>query len=218
MKALFVAMMAVLVASAANARELGTVGATYAIAEKDALVEIEQKAKSIDWSKVIKRKPIEEYTGPEDRMSLPRAARDRSFPVDMTYTLQIDVPDGKGGVLYPKGYTFNPLNYVNFTKILVVINGSDSEQVKWFAASEYKGCVDVMLLLTEGHYGRLGKKLDVPLFYADSQIVERLHLTAVPSVVKQEGKEMVVREIAVPRGAPGNYKTGALPAGGRNVE
>ena len=47
MKALFVAMMAVLVASAANARELGTVGATYAIAEKDALVEIEQKAKGI---------------------------------------------------------------------------------------------------------------------------------------------------------------------------
>ncbi|TWJ19695.1 hypothetical protein [Geobacter argillaceus] len=218
MKALFVAMMVVLVASAANAKELGTVGATYAIAEKDALVEIEQKAKSIDWSKVIKRKPIEEYNGPEDRMSLPRAARDRSFPVDMTYTLQIDIPDGKGGVLYPKGYTFNPLDYINFSKTLVVISGSDSEQVKWFAASEYKGRVDVILLLTEGHYGRLGKKLNVPLFYADSQIVERLHLAAVPSVVKQEGKEMVVREIAVPREAPGNYKTGELPTSRRNVE
>ena len=218
MKALFVTMMAVLVGSAANARELGTVGATYAIAEKDALVEIEQKAKSIDWSKVIKRKPIEEYNGPEDRMSLPRAARNRSFPVDMTYTLQIDIPDGKGGILYPKGYTFNPLDYISFTKALVVINGNDQEQVKWFAASEYKGRVDVMLLLTEGHYGRLGKKLAVPLFYADSQIVERLHLVAVPSVVKQEGTEMVVREIAVPRGAPGSNKTGALPTGGRNVE
>jgi conjugal transfer pilus assembly protein TraW len=218
MKALFVAMMVVLVASAANAKELGTVGATYAIAEKDALVEIEQKAKSIDWSKVIKRKPIEEYNGPEDRMSLPRAARDMSFPVDMTYTLQIDIPDGKGGVLYPKGYTFNPLDYINFSKTLVVINGSDSEQVKWFAASEYKGRVDVMLLLTEGHYGRLGKKLNVPLFYADSQIVERLHLAAVPSVVKQEGKDMVVREVAVPRGVPGSYKTGELPTSRRNVE
>ena len=218
MKALFVAIMAVLVASAANARELGTVEATYAIAEKDARVEIEQKAKSIDWSKVIKRKPIEEYNGPEDRMSLPRAARDRSFPVDMTYTLQIDIPDGKGGILYPKGYTFNPLDYISFAKTLVVINGNDQEQVKWFAASEFRGRVDVMLLLTEGHYGRLEKKLDVPLFYADSQIVERLHLVAVPSVVKQEGKEMVVREIAVPRGAPGSYKTGALPTGGRNVE
>ena len=138
--------------------------------------------------------------------------------MDMTYTLQIDVPDGRGGVLYPKGYTFNPLNYISFTRTLVVINGNDPDQVKWFAASEYKGRVDVMLLLTEGRYGRLGKKLDVPLFYADSQIVERLHLAAVPSVVKQEGKEMVVSEIAVPRGAPGSYKTGALPIGGRNME
>jgi len=218
MSAFFVAMLAVLVATAANAKELGTVGATYAIAEKDALVEIEQKAKNIDWSTVIKRKPIDEYNGPEDRMSLPRATRDRSFPVDMTYTLQIDIPDSKGGVLYPKGYTFNPLEYVAFTKTLVVINGNDQEQVKWFAASEYGSRIDVMLLLTEGRYGRLEKKLDVPLYYADSRIVARLHLAAVPSVVKQEGKEMVVREIAVPRGVPGNYKAGALSIGGRNGE
>ena len=218
MSAFFVAMVAVLIATAANAKELGTVGATYAIAEKDALVEIEQKAKNIDWSTVIKRKPIDEYNGPEDRRSLPRAARDRSFPVDMTYTLQIDIPDGKGRVLYPKGYTFNPLEYVAFTKTLVIINGNDQEQVKWFAASEYGSRIDVMLLLTEGHYGRLGKKLDVPLFYANSQIVERLHLAAVPSVVKQEGKEMVVREIAVPREVPDNNKSGALLIGGRNVE
>lgn len=197
MRRLLITMAAVLVASATHAKDLGTVGATYAIAEKDALAEIEQKAKNIDWSKVIKRKPIEDYNGPEDRVSLPRAARDRSFSVDMTYNLQMDVPDGKGGILYPKGYTFNPLDYVTFTRTLVVINGSDPEQVKWFAASEYKGRIDVTLLLTEGPYRSLGKKLDVPLFYADSRIIERLRLSAVPSVVRQEGKVMVVREHAV---------------------
>ncbi|MFZ2948045.1 MAG: hypothetical protein WA003_01050, partial [Desulfuromonadaceae bacterium] len=116
------------------------------------------------------------------------------------------------------GYTFNPLDYVAFTKTLVFINGNDPEQVKWFAASEYRNRIDVMLLLTEGNYGGLGKKLNVPLFYADSRIVERLQLSAVPSVVKQEGKEMVVREIAVPRVAPSNNKAGALPRAGRNVE
>jgi conjugal transfer pilus assembly protein TraW len=136
----------------------------------------------------------------------------------MTYTLPMDIPDGKGGILYPQGYTFNPLDYVAFTKTLVFINGNDPEQVKWFAASEYRSRIDVMLLLIEGNYGRLGKKLNVPLFYADSRIVERLQLSAVPSVVKQEGKEMVVREIAVPRVAPSNNKAGALPRSGRNVE
>jgi len=212
------AVLAILAAVSAHAKDLGSVGTTYAVAEKDALTEIEERAKGVDWGKVLQRKPIEEYDGPEDRFRLPRASRDKAYAVDLTYTLPMDIPDGKGGVLYPQGYTFNPLEYVAFTKTLVVINGNDPDQVKWFASSEYKSRIDVMLLLTEGNYGRLGKKLNVPMFYADSRIVERLQLSAVPSVVKQEGKEMVVREIAVPRVAPSNNKAGALPRAGRNVE
>lgn len=199
MKGVIVMATLLLVATSADARNLGTVGATYQIAERDALTEIEQRAKSIDWSKVVKRKTIEEYDGPPDRVHLPRAARDRRFPVDMTWTLAADIPDGKGGVLYPQGYTFNPLDYISFTKTLVVIDGNDPAQVKWFATSEYKGRIDVMLLLTEGPYRTMGKKLDVPLFYADSSIIGRLRLSAVPSVVRQEGKVMVVNEFAVPR-------------------
>lgn len=199
MKGVIVMATLLLVATSVAARNLGTVGATYRIAERDALAEIEQRAKSIDWSKVVKRKTIESYDGPPDRVHLPRAARDRRFPVDMTWTLAADIPDGKGGVLYPQGYTFNPLDYISFTKTMVVIDGNDPAQVKWFATSEYKGRIDVMLLLTEGPYRTLGKKLDVPLFYADSAIIERLQLSAVPSVVRQEGKVMVVNEFAVPR-------------------
>ncbi len=201
MKCLCIAMTAMLVASAAHGKVLGPVGATYAIAERDALAEIEQKAKGIDWSRVVTKKRIEEYDGPQDRVSLPRAVRDRSFPVDMTYTLETDIPDGKGGILYPKGYTFNPLDYVSFTRTIVVINGNDPEQVKWFAGSEYGKRIDVMCLLTEGHYRSLGEKLDVPLFYADSTIIGRLRLSALPSVVRQGGKSMVVTEVAVPRTA-----------------
>lgn len=199
MRRLYVAMTAVLITSAAHAGNLGAVGATYGIAERDALAEIEQKAKGIDWRQVITRKAIEEYDGPQDRVSLPRATRDRRFQVDMTYVLEMDIPDGKGEILYPKGYSFNPLDYVTFTRTLVVLNGNDLEQVKWFAASEHRGRVDVMLLLTEGPYRSLGKKLDVPLFYADSLLIERLRLAAVPSTVRQEGKVMVVHEYAVQR-------------------
>lgn len=193
-------ILVVFAASLAHAGNLGSVGTTYEIAEKDALAEIEDRARNIDWSKVIKRKQIEDYDGPQDRVTLPRAARDRSFAVDMTWTLRMDIPDGKGGILYPRGYQFNPLEYVAFTKTLVVINGKDSEQVKWFARSEYKERIDVMVLLTEGHYRKLGKKLDVPLFYADSTMIDRLRLSAVPAVVRQEGKVMVVQEFTLPSG------------------
>ena len=102
-------------------------------------------------------------------------------------------------MLYPQGYTFNPLEYVPFSRTLVVINGNDPEQVAWLASSEYRTRIDVMVLLTEGAYDRLERKLDRPLFYADQPIVERLRLSAVPAVVRQSGTVMEVREIDIRR-------------------
>lgn len=184
--------------SSVQAKELGTFGMTYRIAERDALAEIEERAKQVDWHKVLDKRKVENFQGPPDRVRLPRAKRNRSFPVDMTYTTEIDVPDGKGGVLYPKGYTFNPLDYVTYPKTLVVIDGTDPEQVKWFAASEYDKRLDVTLLLSEGSFGAVSKRISRPLFYADRKIVERLKLKAVPSVVRQNGRMMEVNEVKLP--------------------
>lgn len=181
--------------SSAQAKDLGTFGMTYRIAERDALAEVEERAKQVDWHKVLDKRKVENFQGPPDRVRLPRAKRNRSFPVDMTYTTEIDVPDGKGGILYPKGYTFNPLDYVTYPKTLVVIDGTDPEQVKWFAASEYDKRLDVTLLLTEGSFGLISKRISRPLFYADRKIVERLKLQAVPSVVRQKGRMMEITEV-----------------------
>jgi len=188
----------VLGVTSVQAKVLGTFGTTYQIAEKDALAEIEERARQVDWSKVLDKRTVENYQGPPDKTSLPRAKRSRSFPVDMTYTTEIDVPDGKGGILYPKGYTFNPLDYVTYPKTLVVINGADPDQVKWFATSEYDKRLTVTLLLTEGSFGAVSKRISRPLFYADRKIVERFKLKAVPSVIKQSGRLMEVLEIYVP--------------------
>jgi len=187
----------VLGVTSVQAKVLGTFGTVYQIAEKDALAEIEARARQVDWSKVLDKKKVENYQGPPDRGGLPRAKRNRSFPVDMTYTTEIDVPDGKGGILYPKGYTFNPLDYVNYPKTLVIINGNDPEQVKWFAASEYDKRLDVTLLLSEGNFGAVSKRISRPMFYADRKIIERLKLKAVPSVIRQKGRLMEVNEIVV---------------------
>jgi len=184
--------------SSVQAKVLGTFGMTYRISERDALTEIEERAGQVDWHKVLDKRKVENYQGPPDRVRLPRAKRNRSFQVDMTYTTEIDVPDGKGGILYPKGYTFNPLDYVTYPKTLVVIDGTDLGQVKWFAASEYDKRLDVTLLLTEGSFGTVSKRISRPLFYADQKMIERLKLKAVPSVISQKGRVMEVTEVKLP--------------------
>jgi conjugal transfer pilus assembly protein TraW len=186
--------------AAVMANNLGVVGRTWPIAETDALTEIEARARQVDWNKIIDKKKVENFQGPPDRVSLPRAKRNRSFPVDLTYTTDIDVPDGKGGILYPKGYTFNPLDYVTYPKTIVVIDGSDPEQVKWLAVSEYATRLDVTLLLIEGRYGPVAKRVKRPVFYANRKIIDRFGLKAVPSIIRQKGRLMEVTEFALPVG------------------
>lgn len=186
--------------STVQARDLGRVGAVYPIAEPDSLAEIREKAAKVDWKKVFDKEKLTRKVRnfkPKDLKRLPAARRDRTFLSDLSYTLDVDIPDGKGGILYPKGYTFNPLDYLRFRRTIVVINGKDRRQVEWFRKSPWNRDMNVMLLLTDGGYFELGKKLRRPVFYANTLIADRLGLKAVPSVVRQNGRFMEVREYAV---------------------
>ncbi len=189
--------MVLLSTAAVQARDLGTYGAVYPIAEKDALSEIEARAKEVNWKKALDpkkaEKKIKEHR-PPGLIKLPPSLKDGSFSVDGTYSMQMDVPDGKGGVLYPKGYTFNPLDYVFLPRILVFLDGSDERQIEWFKSSPYKEDFRTMLLLTDGPYYEIMQDLKIPVYYANRKIIDRLGLKAVPSVVVQNGKLMQVRE------------------------
>jgi len=192
--------LAVLTTVQAGAKDLGTYGAVYPIAEPDALYELKAKAAKVDWRKLFNR---DRMTGkirgyrPKDLLKLPVARHDRAFLVDMTYTLDRDIPDGKGGILYQKGYTFNPLDYIGFNRALVIIDGSDRKQVEWFQRSPWRKDMNAMLLLSGGSWSKIGERLKRPVFYADRLMVTRLKLQAVPSVAVRTGRFMEVREYAV---------------------
>jgi len=189
-----------LMAVQAGAKDLGTYGAVYPIAEPDALMELKAKAAKVVWSKMFSRDrmagKIRGYK-PRDLVKLPTASHDRAFLVDMTYTLDRDIPDGKGGILYQKGYTFNPLDYVRFSRVLVIIDGNDRRQVAWFQRSPWHRDMNTMLLLTDGSWFKVGENLKRPVFYADKLLVTRLKLRAVPSVAVRKERFMEVREYAV---------------------
>jgi conjugal transfer pilus assembly protein TraW len=185
-----------------SAKDLGVFGAVYDIAEKDALKEIEERAKEADMNRIVNRgelvKKLRNYA-PKDlkKMTLPTAQKEKMFLVDMTYTLDRDIADEKGNVVYPTGYTFNPLSYVAYPGILVILNGNSPTQVAWFKRSEYSKDLKAKLLITDGSYAELSKALKRPVFYANQAVIEVFQVKAVPSVVQQKGALMEVREILV---------------------
>ncbi|MHB1350300.1 MAG: hypothetical protein ACYCYR_10555 [Desulfobulbaceae bacterium] len=180
-------------------RELETEGETYPVIEPDILKELKQHAVNTDRFREEMLKSISEYQ-PTGAHQLPRAAEARTFTVDMTYTVNEKITDGDGRVLYPKGYTFNPLKYVTLPGGLVVLDGDDPDQVEWFRTSPYYADHRMKLLLSNGRAADLIEKLQRPVFYLTDDIARRLQLSAVPSLVIQQGQEMEVHEFYLPPG------------------
>ena len=176
--------------------QLEPVGPTSAVVETDLGDELRQRAVSVD---VEQLRNAQARYQPANLHALPRAEKDTTTMVDLTHTLEQDVQDANGQVLYPAGFTFNPLRHVSLTGALVVIDGSDPEQVAWFKGSPYGSNRRAVLLLSGGLAAALRDELRRPVAYLTEDIVRRLQLRAVPSVVVERDNQLVIREVSLDR-------------------
>ena len=171
---------------------LETVGRTYPIVEQDIREEFKQKATAIDLDALFN---THNRYQPANLHTLPRAASDRVFTVDLTHTLEHDIKDSQGNLLYPQGFTVNPLQYAGLNGGLVVIDGSDLQQGEWFKGSPYFQNHRAILLLSGGYAAEAKQELKRPVYYLTDDIAARLQLKAVPSVVVEEDNKLTVREV-----------------------
>jgi len=185
--------------SPARAREivqLEPVGPTSAVIETDLAETLRQRAVSVDLEQL---RSVQARYQPANLHALPRAEKDTTTVVDLTHTLEQDVQDANGQVLYPAGFTFNPLRYVFLSGALVVIDGSDPEQVAWFKGSPYAANRRALLLLSGGLAAPLRDELRRPVAYLTEDIAQRLQLRAVPSIVVERDNQLEIREVSLGR-------------------
>ncbi len=178
--------------------DLGQVGNTWSVIEQDVTEELKTTArKSFDAAIGDIRRNIKKYQPAEGVYRLPPCEKNASFAVDMTWTLGRDLRDGNGKIIYPAGYRFNPLEYVSFTQILVVLDATNPDQMAWFTQSPYGTDGRVLLLLSDGYAFDVMSRLNRPVYYLSKTIAERLKLRSVPSVVHSVNKKMEVFELNV---------------------
>nr|WP_254911663.1 conjugal transfer protein TraW [Sphingomonas sp. CDS-1] len=169
-----------------------TIGRTWPIAEPDALAEIEAKAATLppDLSKAFG--PRENWTAMK-AAPLGVAAADRVRSVIPFYTLDFDItlPDGK--TLYPKGFTFNPLTYVNLPQRLVVVHPRD---LGW-ALRTARPSDFILLSALAGQNGDaidLSEKTGRAIYILEERVKARLGLTVAPVIVAQSGTRLLLTE------------------------
>lgn len=172
-----------------------TIGRTWPIAEPDAMSEIEARA-------AVQPANIASRFGPRERWSamrsapLARATVDRTRSIIPFYTVEqeIRLPDGK--LLYPEGFTFNPLTYVSLPQRLIIVQPGD---LAW--ALKTATITDFILLAAGGPKDAdaltLGERYGRAIFILEPRIKERLGLTVAPVIVRQVGQKLELSEVRI---------------------
>lgn len=185
------------------ARDLGKLGPTYPIAERHFIEYVQEqmaaKQASGEVDQVHKGMADRavEYVKRPPGTDLPRAQEYKVFSYTPMYTLDRDIKDAEGKVLFQKGTTVNPLRVKPLTKSLCFINGDDEAQVKWMVEHCSKNLKN-KLILVKGNYQDLTNQLQMRLYFDQRGVlIERFKIGAVPAVVSQKGTELYVEEIPV---------------------
>lgn len=202
---------AVLVAATAHAQtQTSTIGRTWPIAEPDALAEIEAKVRTLPANMSAKFGPRSTWSAMK-AAPLGIATRTLRRSVVPFYTLDSDIRLPDGTLLYPKGYTFNPLSYVTLPQRLVVVHPRD---LGW-ALAQAKPADFILLTGNDGQGPdplTLSERSGRALFILEQRVKERLGLTVAPVIIAQAGQKLELTEVRldrplITRGAPGASPT-----------
>lgn len=166
--------------------EVATIGQTYKIAEPDVYEEIMERARKVDWKKALSKN--QDDWGVFRGVPVSISMENKTFYRIPWYSSEFEIKDPRNGrLLYPKGYTFNPLVYtprMPFRLIFV-----DPSQV-WFV-QQHKQPND-MVIFTHGNVLKIRKKLGYDVFLLDKKTKERIPFDAVPSIVSQVGQQFKI--------------------------
>lgn len=176
--------------AARGAAATSTIGRTWPIAEADAMTEIESRATTAG-SLAAQMPPREKWSALQ-AVSLPRTQETRIRKVVPFHMLEDDIRLADGRVLYPKGFRFNPLQYVTLPQRLVIVHPRDLDwAIRTAAPTDF-------ILLTAGDAVALSEKSRRPLYILEERVKARLGLAAAPVIVAQVGKALELREIRLP--------------------
>lgn len=165
------------------------IGRTYEIIEPNALDEIKGKANARDWQKFA-GSSLENSTAYKSA-KLPNANHSDKRTHTPFYKVPFDVTDSAGKIIYPKGYQFNPLEFVRLPNRLVVINQEHSQWLKTKIKPQDT------VILARGNKDKVQADIKRSVFILTEKLVERLGLRVVPTIIEQEGQVLTIHEYQV---------------------
>lgn len=193
----------ILFAIAARGDDLGAIGPTYDIIERDLIEVMKDKYRRMEKSGELakrneeyKRRVIEGVEKPRPVSGIKPTEVARTFYIDTTYTLGHNIHDEHGRIIYPAGTKVNPFDYDRMTKVLLFFDGRLKEQVAFARRFMKESKLPVKPVLVAGEPLELMRKWKREVYYDQGgALTRRFSITQSPAVVSQEGKRLRIDEI-----------------------
>ena len=188
----------------ASARDFGTFGPTWAIAEPDLLAVIKARleaARQNGTLDAMNRRFVETAQAsvrrPHAVTGMTPATSERRWSFDPSVTLSQDIRDARGNLIAAQGQRFNPLTHLNLAHSFAFIDGDSAEERDW---AMHQGAPDrLWIVLVKGSPTDLMKATQ-RRFYFDQMgtLTGRFGIAHTPALLIQQGDHLDIREVALP--------------------
>lgn len=197
-------LVGALMCARVGAVDIEPIGPLYPIREQSVLEQIHNQLLAMQSSGELARlqrerlaRNTEAVKNPSPVPGLSTGATARTSYYDPSFTLDRNLFDANGRLLFAAGTRKNPLEVVALTRRLLFFDARDPRQVSRARelVSQF-GESGIKPILVGGSYLELMKKWRVPVYY-DQQglLVRRLKIRQVPALVYQEGMRLRIDEL-----------------------
>jgi conjugal transfer pilus assembly protein TraW len=211
--------LSILASTHCISENLGAYGHTFPIAEQSAIELIQQRLQVMKdngeldrFEKEAKRVVKEKLIRPEPISYLTTTTNPKIFYFTPTITLQADIKDAEGNVIYPRGTTVNPMDASTYpanlkkygitapkyTRKLVFFNGDDAKQVEFVTDLTYENPLKYKLIMIDGNIKNISQQLQQRIYFDQAAMISRrFNLRHVPVVVEQDDIRWKITEYDV---------------------
>lgn len=197
------ALLAALLPSVVVADDLGVVGPTYEIVERDLLELITSKLKQMEQSGELakyqedyKNKVVSSIEHPRPLTGFKATETAGTHYYDPSIVTAKDIVDATGKILYPRGTRVNPLDYIGWNTYLLFVDGRDEKQLEFTKKIVTTSDRPVKVVLVAGEPMALMRKWKAAVYFDQGgKLIKRFAINQVPAIVRQEGKRLRIDEL-----------------------
>lgn len=203
-KRLVVMTLAGLLSLSVGAKDLGTIGHLFPIAEPDMLDFISQRLQSMQDSgemdkiqREAEARIKEHAVRPAPVVGLTPAKSDRTWRYDPTFIVKETIRDMQGNVIARAGDSVNPLDKVPFSETLFFIDGDNKAEMAW-VKNQIHSLQNFKVILINGNIRDSSDALDEPVYFDQlGTLTGKFGFEHTPVRISRDGRTLKIEEVAL---------------------